>query len=62
MDKKYLVLNIEQDYRTDLENLPWDTPLIEWNDKQESDFDKTVKLIESEEKKLIQKNFKNEPK
>jgi len=34
MDKKYLVLNIEQDYRTDLENLPWDTPLIEWNDKQ----------------------------
>jgi len=33
MDKKYLVLNIEQDYRTDLENLPWDTPLIEWNDK-----------------------------
>ncbi len=34
MDKKYLVLNIEQDYRIDLENLPWDTPLIEWNDKQ----------------------------
>jgi len=34
MDKKYLVLNIEQEYRTDLKNLPWDTPLIEWNDKQ----------------------------
>ena len=34
MDKKYLVLNIEQEYRTDLENLPWNTPLIEWNDKQ----------------------------
>jgi hypothetical protein len=34
MDKKYLVLNIEQEYRTDLENLPWDTPLIEWSDKQ----------------------------
>ena len=34
MDKKYLVLNIEQEYRSDLENLPWDTPLIEWNDKQ----------------------------
>lgn len=34
MDKKYLVLNIEPEYRTDLENLPWDTPLIEWNDKQ----------------------------
>lgn len=34
MDKKYLVLNIEQEYRIDLENLPWDTPLIEWNDKQ----------------------------
>jgi hypothetical protein len=34
MDKKYLVLNIEQEYRADLENLPWDTPLIEWNDKQ----------------------------
>lgn len=34
MDKKYLVLNIEQEYRADLENLPWDTPLNEWNDKQ----------------------------
>lgn len=34
MDKKYLVLNIEPEYRTDLENLPWDTPLIAWNDKQ----------------------------
>jgi len=34
MDKKYLVLNIEQEYRSDLENLPWDTPLNEWNDKQ----------------------------
>jgi len=34
MDKKYLVLNIEQEYCTDLENLPWDTPLIEWSDKQ----------------------------
>ena len=34
MDKKYLVLNIEQEYRADLENLPWDTPLIEWSDKQ----------------------------
>lgn len=34
MEKKYLVLNIEQEYRADLENLPWDTPLIEWNDKQ----------------------------
>ncbi len=34
MEKKYLVLNIEQEYRSDLENLPWDTPLIEWSDKQ----------------------------
>ena len=34
MDKKYLVLNIEPEYRSDLENLPWDTPLNEWNDKQ----------------------------
>lgn len=34
MDRKYLVLNIEPEYRADLENLPWDTPLIEWNDKQ----------------------------
>jgi len=34
MDKKYLVLNIEPEYRADLENLPWDTPLIEWSDKQ----------------------------
>lgn len=34
MDKKYLVLNIEPEYRADLENLPWDTPLVEWNDKQ----------------------------
>ena len=33
MDKKYLVLNIEQEYRSDLENLPWDTPLIKWNDR-----------------------------
>ena len=34
MDKKYLVLNIESEYRDDLENLPWDTPLNEWSDKQ----------------------------
>ena len=34
MDKKYLVLNVEPEYRADLENLPWDTPLDEWNDKQ----------------------------
>lgn len=34
MDKKYLVLNIESEYRPDLENLPWDTPLTEWSDKQ----------------------------
>jgi len=34
MDKKYLVLNIEPEYRSDLENLPWDTPLNEWNDEQ----------------------------
>lgn len=34
MDKKYLVLNIEPEYRVDLENLPWDTPLNEWNEKQ----------------------------
>ena len=34
MDKKYLVLNIEQEYRSDLEKLPWGTPLNEWNDKQ----------------------------
>jgi hypothetical protein len=34
MDKKYLVLNIEHEYRSDLENLPWNTPLNEWNDKQ----------------------------
>jgi hypothetical protein len=34
MDKKYLVLNIEPEYRIDLENLPWDTPLNEWNEKQ----------------------------
>lgn len=34
MDKKYLVLNIEQEYRADLENLPWNLPLEEWNDKQ----------------------------
>ncbi len=33
MDKKYLVLNIEAEYRVDLENLPWDTPLNEWNNK-----------------------------
>ncbi|MDP2364779.1 MAG: DUF4032 domain-containing protein [Ignavibacteria bacterium] len=34
MDKKYLVISTEPDYRADLENLPWDTPLIEWSDKQ----------------------------
>ena len=34
MDKKYLVLNIEQEYRADLENLPWNLPLDEWDDKQ----------------------------
>lgn len=34
MVKKYLVLNIEQEYRADLENLPWNLPLEEWNDKQ----------------------------
>jgi len=34
MDKKYLVLNIEPEYRSDLENLPWDTPLNQWSDKQ----------------------------
>ncbi|MFZ1519900.1 MAG: DUF4032 domain-containing protein [Ignavibacteriaceae bacterium] len=33
MDKKYLVLNIEQEYRADLENLPWNLPLAEWNEK-----------------------------
>ncbi len=33
MDKKYLVLNIEQEYRADLENLPWNLPLEEWNEK-----------------------------
>jgi hypothetical protein len=34
MDKKYLVFNIAQEYRADLENLPWDMPLIKWDDKQ----------------------------
>lgn len=34
MDKKFLVLNIAQEYRADLENLPWDMPLIKWDDKQ----------------------------
>ncbi len=34
MDKKYLVLNIEPEYRADLESLPWDTPLNDWNDKK----------------------------
>jgi hypothetical protein len=34
MDKKYLVLNIEPEFRADLENLPWNLPLEEWNDKQ----------------------------
>lgn len=34
MDKKYLVLNIEPEYRSDLENLPWNLPLDEWTDKQ----------------------------
>jgi hypothetical protein len=34
MDKKYLVFNIEAEYRADLENLPWDTPLNEWSEKQ----------------------------
>ncbi len=34
MNKKYLVLNIEQEYRADLENLPWNLSLEDWNDKQ----------------------------
>lgn len=33
MDKKNLVLNIEPEYRSDLENLPWDIPLNEWDEK-----------------------------
>ncbi len=33
MDKKYLVLNIEPQYRADLEKLPWNLPLEEWNEK-----------------------------
>ncbi|MFZ2324443.1 MAG: DUF4032 domain-containing protein [Ignavibacteriaceae bacterium] len=32
MDKKYLVLNLEPEYRADLENLPWDIPLNKWDD------------------------------
>ena len=34
MDKKSLVLNIEQEYRADLENLPWNMPLDKWDGKQ----------------------------
>jgi len=34
MDKKYLVLNIEPEFRTELENLPWNLPLETWSDKQ----------------------------
>jgi len=34
MDKKYIVMNIQQEFRADLKNLPWNTPLIEWNNKQ----------------------------
>lgn len=34
MDKNYLVINTPPEYRSDLENLPWDTPLNEWSDKQ----------------------------
>jgi len=33
MDKKYLVLNIEPEYRTDLIDLPWDIPLDQWTEK-----------------------------
>ena len=32
MDKKYLVLNLEPEYRADLENLPWNIPLNKWDD------------------------------
>ena len=32
MDKKYLILNLEPEYRADLENLPWDIPLNKWDD------------------------------
>lgn len=34
MDKKYLVLNIEPEFRADLQDLPWNVPLDQWNDKQ----------------------------
>ena len=34
MDKKYLVLNVDSKFRNDLENLPWNLPLANWNDKQ----------------------------
>ena len=48
MDKKYLVLNIEQEYRTDLENLPWDMPLDKWDDKQIKFLDIMVTLLAPE--------------
>jgi len=32
---------------------------IEWTDKQDSDFDKTVKMIEAEQKKLPKKDKDN---
>jgi hypothetical protein len=34
MDKKYLVLNIEPEFRADLQDLTWNVPLDQWNDKQ----------------------------
>ncbi len=33
MDKKYLVLNIDHQYRSEIENLPWDIPLSDWSEK-----------------------------
>lgn len=33
MDKKHLVISTVPEYRSDLENLPWNTPLNKWTDK-----------------------------
>lgn len=34
MDKNYLIISTSSVFRPDLEDLPWDTPLKKWTDKQ----------------------------
>jgi hypothetical protein len=44
------------DLSIQVEELLFNKKRIAWQDKQDTDFDKTVKMIEVEQKKLEQKN------